>query len=720
MLSSQNAPVENKSIEKPEQPVIAPDYALQNAAAADGAAPVGVTETAEQPVEVSEVPLAGALMRNPLPDTVLNVAPGGRIEVLWDFVNHSPFVASFYLEVEGLPSAQWASGAGEASSTVVPAHGGGALILVIAPPVDALPQNVPLQVRVMSNGRAAIDTSLQVQVTADASTVFDSRLATKVLSVPENETEIENHVIRKELPLVDLPVDVARGLREVEDGQAVNAYAEPSVLEPAEGTVLPMRPGETLLLRFLFTNETPYSRTYDIEEDRSLETDWLTLVQDQVNITKGESGELTLRIHPPANARPGHYPFGVRVGPEGGTLLPRGLILHVLATPSLRLKVPSSQISVGPFRRTVEIPFDVESAGNADTAFRMAVKSPQKDGEQLEAARSDIYESRRWRYYFEREMDSLVSLSTNRPPKPRPQKLKVVRKGIWWFGFREAHRVRVAAVPVTDPHNGDKSGHIADVTAVRWRPYPLPLRLLLPLVGLPLLLMLGKAENLMIDNPTYISPNGTNWIVADPSKHDGVLRTKLRWQAPPLSILAISATGDDAFSPRVARSPQTLEATFPLGQRSLYSVYQVGRLWGGGPQIKTRFVAARADTPLLMRDALNRVVSGTTVQVKVPMTGRITLKLSNTALQDNALNYWVAKRPGPAFYVNDLNDEGSIKPLTKYGDGATQTFKITRGATGQAGAEDELILVTTDASRPVLRLKLKLVYVGGANAPVTP
>lgn len=705
--------------------------------------------------ESSEVN-TGSLVRDPQAGSVLTAPAGGQAEAVFDFVNHAPFAAAFHLEVEGLPNASWASGVGAEAQTMVAAHGGGALMMVLKPPPDVAPGNYDFHARVMSEGQPINEVPLVLTVQARGAngsagsgetTVFDQRQQPTTLPgapAPANGHPANGHPANRhyaapagealpqaDLPLVDLPGRTAEASEEAEEpaDKAEPDISEPSVLDPAEGAVFSLRPGETLLLRFRFTNDTPHSRTYVIEEDRSLDSTWITLVQDEVNLTKDEADELTVRLAPPIGARPGNYPFSVRFGPEGGALTPRNLTLYVQATPAVQLTVKEPLVKVGPFWRYVEFGLAVESAGNADTAFRVAVKSPQATTDTDGSPRQDdIYETPRWRYLFDKELDNLESLTPTRPPKPRPVRLRLARKGIWWLGFRETHSMRVAAVPVTDPGNGDKPGNIADLTAVRWRPYPIPLFILLPLLLCSLLFFFGTAQNLIVDNPAYVGTDGTNYVVAQPPNGTGLVQTKLMWQAPPLALLRLAATGERYQSaPALARSPQTVDVTFPLGQRSIYRVYEVDRLLGsGGPQARIKFIAARDDTPLALTDANNVVLTAPTIMVAaavptimVPTGSTAVLKLKNMAAQDYALNYWVVKRPGPAFLVSDLNDEGSLKPVPKYGEGAAQIVKIMPGPAAHTDAEDELVLVTTDLQHPVVHIALKLVF-GGGRAAITP
>ena len=84
--------------------------------------------------------------------------------------------------------------------------------------------------------------------------------------------------------VVDYQPTPARALLE-EDDEEAPAEQEPSVVDLADGGAVALKPGETRLLRFTFTNDQARETTYVLDEDRSLPDDWVTLVQDQVNLT---------------------------------------------------------------------------------------------------------------------------------------------------------------------------------------------------------------------------------------------------------------------------------------------------------------------------------------------------------------------------------------------------------------------------------------------------
>jgi hypothetical protein len=497
----------------------------------------------------------------------------------------------------------------------------------------------------------------------------------------------------EKLDLVDLP--------EQEPEEKTAPVGEPSLLDPSDGAALSLRPGETLLLRFSFTNDTRRERVYVIEEDRSLDNRWINIVQDQIHLMPNARSELSVRLTPPPGAEPGSYPFEVRVGPTGGVLTPCNLTLHVTATPAVRLKAEAVRVQAGPFARAVEFPLSVERAGNADTAFRIAVKAPRPEAGEAEDAAppsgpDELYETPQWRYLFDREMANLEAPAYGRAPKPEPIRLRIQRKGTWWLGFRETHRARVAAVPVTDPANGGKGDNTLDLTAVRWRLLPLPGFVVAPLALLVLLLLGGTARDLRVADPTYEAPDGINYVVAAPKNN--AVTARLTWEAPWYALLRLSGGGEGGL----VRPPAEVQAAFSeSGERSAQREYRLTSPLGSARSVKVRFVRARGDTPLEIAGA-QRTEDGSYL-LAVPPDGIARLTLNNRAAQDNRINCWVAKRPGSAFQVLDLLNEFSLDPV-RHG-GRPRVIKVRRGG-GGSGEVDEMVFVTTDAAHPRVVVKL--------------
>ena len=372
-------------------------------------------------------------------------------------------------------------------------------------------------------------------------------MPTRPAPIPEPEPEPEPEPV-----LVDYNVGGPGQTTAQDEEDQEQGVAEPSLLDPADGTVVTLRPGETMLLRFPFVNVGSREQTYILDENRDLADGWLTLVQDQVNLTRNGSGELSVRLTPPEHADPADYPFMITLGPQGGVLTTRSITLSVMATPSVRLSAKNKVLKVGPLAPFVEFPLAVENAGNADTAFRVSVKAPRTEDAAggTPAGPGDLYETPQWRYLFDKELETLRSPAAGREPRPVPIIVRVRPKGIWWFGFKQSHQFRVAAVPVTEPNNGGKAGNTVDLTAIRSRYLPIPMLLLIPILLLILMFFSGGANDLSVTNPQFTEGN-TYWIVEP--KNSLSKELNLKWTARPLAMLRLTGTPEGADTPAVSK-----------------------------------------------------------------------------------------------------------------------------------------------------------------------
>ena len=483
---------------------------------------------------------------------------------------------------------------------------------------------------------------------------------------------------------------------------------EAALVDLADGGAVALRPGETRLLRFTFTNETPRETTYVLDEDQSLPGDWITLVQDQVNLMRSGKGDVSLRLSPPLNAEPGDYPFSVTLGPQGGMLTPRALTLTVQATPAVKLTSKEAAVRIGPMASFADFHLSVESMGNADTAFRVAVLPPlaSSDGEARDS--KPVYDTPQWQYLFDKELETLRAPASRQAPRPVPIRLRLQRKGPWWFGFRETHHVRVAAVPVTDATNGGKPVNMVEVTATRLRFWPMPYLTLIPLFLILLLLGSSGASDLSVPDGKYQyhdSETNVYWVATPGPKKD----ISLEWNAPKTAFLRLSGSlGTNPVFSRTALGGGgyadhiIMSASDPSQDYN----YQISRLIGGGDRsVAVRFVQTSLVTPLGVRNKTKnpRPLAGTEVTLLVPMGKIAKLTLKNEAKASNALNWWLVKPLGPSasFKVLYSKNAGSLQ------QGQFIDYPIV-GA-GAVGDTDQLVFVTTDAAKPVLTVKLKLV-----------
>lgn len=697
-------------------------------------------------------------MKNPPAGAVLSAPAGGRATAEFEFVNDSPDVAVFDLVVEGLPDPGWLDLTNGRYSAAAAASGVGSLLLALAPPANTTVGDYSFTVSIVSGGVAVgqgrIGLVLRVEpapVARPASKPARPKVEEDLEEAPQ---EIERHSQgdgeqaapkpkrpaarkpRAEPPDVvlragdrtppakavpdpappavqadeeeDLPVvDYSRHEREEEDEtpeQEEPIIAEKSVVDPIEGSIFSLCPGETLLVRFSFVNESAGERTYILDEDRSLENGWITLVQDQVNLTRNGRGEVSLRLTPPRDAEPGEYPFTVTTGLQGGILTSVSFTLAVQAMPAVKLTAKQAVVSIGPFSTFADFPLVVESAGNADTAFRVGVRNPDAGKESGETHTPDtIYETRDWRYLFDREMEDLRSPSPGRPPQPTPIRLRMVRRGPWWFGFRESHSVRVAAVPVTEPANNGKTGNTVQVSVRRWRFLPVPLAVFIPIV-LVLLVFFAQGARQFSVVDTYQDPQGQYWAVDPAGDHKNIT---LAWQALPWTFLRLTAkTGNQVTFGKTLAGSGSLSQTVPVTSqdRRVISVYHLSRLMGGGGRDATvSFIYTSSNTPLIYFDGnTHRPLAGTNLTVAVPATGYARLDLKNASPQFNRVDWWIANTldEGGSFRFLYNKDSGSIEP------GESEHFLILRNSSAQPGATDQIVFVTTDATRPIVTVTL--------------
>ena len=483
---------------------------------------------------------------------------------------------------------------------------------------------------------------------------------------------------------------------------------EAALVDLADGGAVALRPGETRLLRFTFTNETSRETTYVLDEDQSLPGDWITLVQDQVNLMRSGKGDVSLRLSPPLNAEPGDYPFSVTLGPQGGMLTPRALTLTVQATPAVKLTSKESAVRIGPMASFADFHLSIESAGNADTAFRVAVLPPLAASDGGARDVKPVYDTPQWQYLFDKELETLRAPASRQAPRPVPIRLRLQRKGPWWFGFRETHQVRVAAVPVTDAANGGKPVNTVEVTATRLRFWPMPYLTLIPLFLILLLLGSSGASDLSVPDGKYQyhdSETNVYWVATPGPKKD----VSLEWDAPKTALLRLSGSlgtnpvfsrttlGGGAYADHI-----TMNASDPSQDYN----YQISRLVGGGDRsVAVRFVQTSLITPLGVQDTTRtpRPLPGTEVTLLVPVGKIAKLTLKNEAKASNALNWWLVKPLGASasFKVLYSKNAGSLQQR--------QAIDYPIVGAGAVGDTDQLVFVTTDASKPVLTVKLKLV-----------
>jgi len=524
--------------------------------------------------------------------------------------------------------------------------------------------------------------------------------------------------------------------------QAPAPLADKVVRDPKDGTIVSIRPGETALIVFQFANiisagQRPQPRTFVLQEDRALAADWISIVQDQVNVTPNGTGELRVLLKPPVGADPANYPFVISTGPYGQPLKPCNLTLNVQAVPSVALKCKEPVSKTGPVGRVVQFQFSVENAGNADTAYRVAVRDPEidKDPAGRPTAPDELYEVANWRYLFDKELDSLITPSSARTMQPNLHKVQAVRKGIWWLGWKEKHSVSVSGVPVTDVLNGGKPGNSVQLTAVRWRIFPLPWFLMAP-IFLLLLMMFGSGSGpVNIDN-AFVSVVGgqPQYFVLGTELVTGTdkpvnMTVNASWSAPFYAWLTVNkdVQGAKDRSRTISRAGRTsLEDVvavekYGTTQSARYSVRPV--LWRNAQEATVRFIPLRTEdivrlalgsgiaSPLLSSVPTSedfgtgQAVEGQEYTISVPPGGTQRLSFRNVSPTSagQSIAVWLVREPD-GFRISDLfggdnfgliNAAGSVNPRIDHDASSGQT----RG---------EFLILTTDKRHQLIRIVVEV------------
>ncbi|BBO24603.1 conserved hypothetical protein [Candidatus Nitrosymbiomonas proteolyticus] len=530
--------------------------------------------------------------------------------------------------------------------------------------------------------------------------------------------------------------------REDSEVQAPAPLADKVVRDPKDGTIVSIRPGETALIVFQFANiisagQRPQPRTFVLQEDRALAADWISIVQDQVNVTPNGTGELRVLLKPPVGADPANYPFVISTGPYGQPLKPCNLTLNVQAVPSVALKCKEPVSKTGPVGRVVQFQFSVENAGNADTAYRVAVRDPEidKDPAGRPTAPDELYEVANWRYLFDKELDSLITPSSARTMQPNLHKVQAVRKGIWWLGWKEKHSVSVSGVPVTDVLNGGKPGNSVQLTAVRWRIFPLPWFLMAP-IFLLLLMMFGSGSGpVNIDN-AFVSVAGEQpqYFVLGTELMTGTgtpvdMTVNASWSAPFYAWLTVNkdVQGATAGSRSVSRAGRTnLEDVVAVERYGTTQLVRYGVrpvLWRNVQEATVRFVPLRTEdflrlslgsgiaapqlssVPTSEDYGTGQTVEGQEYTIIVPSGGRQRISFRNISptTGGQSIAMWLVKEPDgfklEEFRTGDLfrevNAASSVTPIIEHDSSSGQS----RG---------EFLILTTDKRHQLIRIVVEV------------
>ncbi|MFZ4507723.1 MAG: hypothetical protein ACOYON_08525 [Fimbriimonas sp.] len=507
-----------------------------------------------------------------------------------------------------------------------------------------------------------------------------------------------------------------------------------AVVDPRDGTAIHARPGERVLVRFSFRNDVAPgaltgTRTFIIQDDRALPRDWAVLVQDQVNITSGGSGEVSILLQPPLSAEPASYPFAVQTGPLGQPLTPCSLILVVQPMPAVTVTAAKPTSSTW-FNPRIPLEVTVNTAGNADTAYRLSVRSSaEPETLTLGALPEEIYETTNWRYVIDREVENLTSPVTGRKPAPEVHKITATRRGIWWFGFRESHKFTVAANPVTDPSNGGKGDNRVTLTAVRYRPWPLPAVIFFPLLAALFVFFGSSSHSLEIQNE-LANIDGVSYIQASkytPAGERAALPVDLKWVDGTLAkkVTRLEKDSKARVLSQVEVSKGTHEIDLGDSYTKTFEYVLPGGFLGGGERktltalgLRTKdmllfgYTRANGEQGLLESRIEDLQIAGVSrkckvMDVAVPADGKamttiVILNRAKVALGYSVDFVTIQWPQGFAVtgYNNDLNP---FKELTA----AARLFPKIRldDQNVQNGTWD---LLTTDAEYPYIRFNLKV------------
>jgi len=494
--------------------------------------------------------------------------------------------------------------------------------------------------------------------------------------------------------------------------------ADRQVINPEDRRILHMLPGERMLLRFKFHNTQNYPCNYILDEDRmaTLPEGWLDRTQAQVNITPNAEGEVFCLVTPPENARPGEYQFALFIGAQhAANPEERYYTLLIEATPAVKIAAKEPQKQAGPFGHEATFPLVVSNAGNSETAFRVAVREPRAPADDDEEAQMprELYETPNWTYGIDREVENLKAPAQGRELKPVDIRLRVKRRGPWWWGFQESHTATVAAVPVTDPTNGGKDENTAQVNLKRWRLLPFPYIFLIPII-LAFMIAGSQAWDLRVTNGLQ-EPGKNGYFVfgAVPMSADVAgavpISAHVAWNAIPLMPQQIVFGGKEKTLTVTHRVTHTDERVG--GDKYFKNTECTVR----NSTITINFIPVRTNGALtvladdqIQPPELDEAVVGQE-KVKVPRAtytlkvtteeGKYTqLQFRNTDTTGSRIKIIVFQQPESSkFEIRDIAERTPESGKTAL------PFKIRAQ---EVGADGELVFVTTDGKQQIVRIRL--------------
>lgn len=527
------------------------------------------------------------------------------------------------------------------------------------------------------------------------------------------------------------------------DANAAPRFTDPVIRNPQETAVYPLKPGGALVVALTIRNDDPAKRAlrFSLNLDDATRGDtakraMVELIRPELNVDAGAEGELYARIAVPKGADPAVVGIGFLVGPDGRPK-PAGLRIRIEPVPAVTLTAAKSDVKTGPLPKGyVDFDLTVGQAGNSDTAFRIAAVDPEipqtLPGGFPSGANTAVYESGVWRYTLDREVENLKSPGFGRKPDPVKIRLRVERKGAWWWGLKESRALTVRAVPVTDPLNGGQTGNEIKLNAVRARPVPFPPALLLLLFLVLFPIFGGSPSRLTVLNADYDDVRQENgraqpeYYVVRAAENGEEITANVEWKNPLFVAASLNANAG-ATARKTGRSKGAVSMTVDRANRHKVTTISALNPLRIGETAIVHLIAARSDTPLSIAASGNVKDKETGARIlKVKRSnngdGITRLVLANVAKTDNRLFIYVIKQP-KTYNIDGLTLDG-IKNLTiseteytRRLQTAMQTgnwevvprepmqVKIKRNPSVEPREED-LVLATTDAARPIYRIKL--------------
>lgn len=543
---------------------------------------------------------------------------------------------------------------------------------------------------------------------------------------PEPEAEPEPELPKApEEPQLRVVDDFVPAAQEPEvTPEPVFVASDRTVVDPSDGAIIQARPGERVLVKF----SVPYpvaagalapAKTAVLQEDQTLDRKWIDVVADQVAVLANGVAEVALLLTPSLDADPASYPFSIAKGFSGEPLASSNLILEVQPMPAVALAAEGTPPKVW-IRAQIPLAVSVSTAGNAETAYRLAVRAPEAEEEvPLGKYPLEISETPTWRYVIERELGSLESPVIGQRPPAQSHKLWLRRKGIWWFGFKESHTFKLAAVPVTDARNGQKPGNSVELTGTRYRPWPIPLFFLIPLLFILWVFVSQGPHNLTVTNA--MSGASDQLFVLSKNYVDlkaGSLKVpvELKWDKGflPSSVTRteIEQNGHNEPTTSVSGSTDTVDLAgyrrtfdYRLGNEVL-SVKVVG--------LRSNGLLGFAVSPTGENGSFRPMTptAGSSPQeydatLNVPAGGSLSLAFGNndTTSSYTLYLYELGRPPDSKFQINNFEDISQNEVQIAGSD--TRIAKIV--AKGNPGDTATWKLISTDAKYPILNLNLKIV-----------